>query len=861
MDKKELTKLLNITESTFVEGLSSDEIDQRKKQFGENKIDSKSDHNALSIFLKQFKNFIIIVLIAAALISFVADEKINFYVINFIILMVVTLGFLQEYRAERTLEALKQIIKHTAIVIRDGKQIEVETNDLVAGDLLVLEAGDNLSADAVLIDSNSIKVDESTLTGESVAVEKKIFEEVKAGTQVVYGVGKALVIKVGSDTEFGKIAESIKSKDDETPLQKNINNLTKKLAFLGVFISLFSAFLGYLVGADLHEVLILALTLSVATIPEGLPLTLTITLMHGTKRLAENNALIRKLIGVETLGACTYICTDKTGTLTENKMTVKKVLFDDVIIDIPGDGYDTTQKIDKINREEFQLFLEAMVICNNSSVETKKGKNSIVGDPTEGALLILAKKYGVDLSEANKKYSLVKEFFFTSERKLMSKLVKLDDKYFLFSKGAPEIILDKTNLNKNEKENILNENDNLAEKAYRNLAVAYRFFDKKPNLDDDLENKLTFLGLTAMIDPPKKESLLAVQKCQQAGVKVVMITGDNKKTALAIAMQVGIYDEETSEDGVVTGAELSELTDEQLKNRVESIQVYARVKPDQKLRIVEALQANGEIVAMTGDGVNDAPAIKKANIGIAMGINGTDVSKQASVMILEDDDFSTIVKAIELGRGIYENIEKFTIYLISQNFNEIILIILGLVLLGPELLPLTAIQVLFINTFDEVLPSLSLGLDSFRGNIMSDKPRDKDVSIMTRNNLFVTISSALFMSLSAFVAFYISDPIANIEHARTITFLSISLMILFRPYSFKSLHQSIFQRNIFDNKLMLFGSLFSLLVAVLFIYVPFLEELVGLEPISIYEWYLPLIIAFSSLVWIEITKQIVRRRL
>lgn len=853
MDIKKLIKNLEITELNLKNGLSNSDIISRRKKFGKNQIEEKNNNTALNIFFKQFKNFIIIVLILAAAISYFANEIINFYVINLIISMVIILGFFQEYRAQKTLEALKKIIKQTTKVIRNSTPEIIETKDLVVGDLLVLEAGDNIPADAILIESNSIRVDESVLTGESVPVDKSLHETILAGTVVVYGLGKALVTKVGNSTEFGKIAQSIKSSDQETPLQKNINILTRKLAFLGIFISIFSAVLGYLVGADLHEVLILGLTLSVATIPEGLPLTLTLTLMNGTKKLAQSNALIRKLIGVETLGACTYICTDKTGTLTQNKMTVEKLLFNQRIIDVKNQNSLPVFKTKKLD-EEFALLLNAMSICNNASLTKNNMGVSIVGDPTEGALLMLANNYGLDVNQTQKRAKVIKEFFFTSDRKIMSKLVKVDNKYVLYSKGAVEVILENSNLSLNLKKYILQENNKLAQLAYRNLAIGYRVFNSKPNIDSNLENDINFLGLTAMIDPPKKESVLAVNKCKQAGIKVVMITGDNKLTAVAIARQVGIYDDSLLDNQVITGAELEKLSQEEFKNKVGLFRVYARVKPDQKLKIVEALQANGEVVAMTGDGVNDAPAIKKANIGIAMGITGTDVSKQASVMILEDDNFSTIVKAVELGRGIYENIEKFTLYLISQNFNEIILILLGLVLLGPDLLPLTAIQILFINTFDEVLPSLSLGFDSFRDNIMNDSPRDKNQNIMTKKNLFITMSSALFMSLSAFTAFFISNPVENIEHARTVTFLSISLMILFRPYSFKSLRDSIFKRSILDNKLMIFGSVFSFLVAVMFIYIPFLESLIGLEPLSLSEWILPSTIALFSFVWIEYSK-------
>lgn len=852
MEQKDLTTIkdeLNLNDSHLEQGLSKKDIEQRKKQFGDNEITKKDKNTVLSIFIKQFTNFIIVVLILAAIISLYADEHVNFYVINFIILMVVGLGFFQEYRAEQSLSALKKIIKNTTKVRRNSQIEEVETKELVPGDIIILESGDSVPADAILIESESIKVDESTLTGESVPLEKAKFDAISAGTQVVYGVGQAVVTQIGEKTNFGQIALSIDPQEETTPLQKKINSLTKNLAFGGILVSIFTAFVGYMTGAELHEVLILALTLSVATIPEGLPLTLTVTLMNGTKKLAEKNALVRKLIGVETLGACTYICTDKTGTLTENKMTVQKVLFENDEIPLEKD-------VQHKKTDKYQDFLQAMVLCNNANIVGND--NKIVGDPTEGALLVFAKNNGIDVNNLRQTSTELKEFFFTSERKMMSVVVEMGNKIILYSKGAPEILLDKCNLSKKEQEKILDSNKEWSNQAHRNLAVAYKVFEKKPNLETDLEKDLEFLGLVGMVDPAKKDAKNAVQTCHKAGISVVMITGDNVNTAISIAKQVGILDKD-GHDSVLSGSELDNISDKDFVKIVKKVRVYARVKPEQKLRIVKALQDQGEVVAMTGDGVNDAPAIKKANIGIAMGISGSDVSKESSVIVLEDDNFSTIVKAVELGRGIYENIEKFIVYLVSQNFTEIILIILGLIVLGPELLPLTPIQVLFINTFDEVIPSLSLGFDSFRSNIMKDSPKPVDQNIMTPRNLFLTVSAAMFMGLASFVAFYISNPSVNIEHSRTIAFLSITLMIILRPYSFKSLHGFALERNILDNKLMLISSLFSLIVSISFVYVPFLEKLIGLEPLTLQEWLLPITIAVLSFVWIEVVKLFSRR--
>ncbi len=851
-------------------GLSSEQVGILEEKYGRNAITKVEKNTVLDIFLKQFQNFIIVVLLLAAGVSYIADEMVNFYVILLISFIVIILGFVQEYRAEKSVQALTKIIKRKTTVIRNGKKGKVDVEEIVPGDLLYLESGDKVPADAWILDAKSLKINESTLTGESLPVEKEDGGEVFAGTEVVNGNTKCIVLKIGDKTEFGKIAEGIQIEEDLTPLQKNINKLTRQLAIAGIGISFLASFMGYVLGGDLHEVLILALTLSVATIPEGLPLTLTVTLMHGTRKLASQNALIRKLVGVETLGACTYICTDKTGTLTQNKMTVKKLYFDNHLHDIKGDGYDTTIHIDPLDGEYFGHLLNTISLNNNSSLISEDNKVSIVGDPTEAALLVLAEKYGLNTKELINEAEMLKEYVFTSSRKMMSKIVRFaNGEIYLYAKGAPEFILNKSTrifkgnevhgITKEDIDRSLDKNSELAKSAYRNLGIGYKRIDSNTDLEQVDESDLTFLGIVSMIDPARAESRQAVAECRRAGINVVMITGDNRETAVAIAKEVGILDEGASKDQVMDGEELGEISESDLEQVVTKVRVYARVRPEQKLNIVKALQSGGEVVAMTGDGVNDSPALKKADIGVAMGITGTDVSKEASTLILEDDNFATIVNAVRLGRGVYENIEKFIVYLVSQNFNEIILIILALILLGPELLPLTAIQILFINTFDEVLPSLSLGFDKYRDSIMSEGPRDKNQGLLTRKNLIITLSSAAFMAISSFVAFYISDPANQIEHARTVVFLSVSLMILFRPYSFKNLKRSIFARSLFDNKGMLLGSAFALLVALLFIYVPFLEKLIGLEPLAIFEWYVPLVTSILSVIWIEATKYVVNR--
>ena len=641
-------------------------------------------------------------------------------------------------------------------------------------------------------------------------------------------------------------------------------------------------------GAPLGSMLIIALALAVASVPVGLPFTLTLTLAYGMHKMARQNALIRKMLGVETLGSTTVICTDKTGTLTKNEMTVEKIYVDETFFDITGVGYEPKgdfsidgTKIDVTKHENLSMLLKAATLCNNAGFEESAGnveKWKLIGDPTEISLVVAAAKADMWQDDLENDYRMIEEILFTSERKLMSTVHEKSGETCktVFSKGAPEFLLKKCSfirkrdrveeLTKDEIEGILKINHNLASSAYRVLGVAHKEITE-PLSPENIEKDLIFLGLVAMIDPAREEAKEAIVTCKRAGIKVVMITGDNDATAKAIAENIGLFDEmgdfgdladeklrRVVADGVITGSELESLDEEEFERVVEGISIYARMMPQQKVRIVKALQNEGHIVAMTGDGVNDAPALKKADIGIAMGIKGTDVAKESSTMILQDDNFATIVDAVKQGRGIYANIEKFTCYLISRNFTEIILIMLGIILLGFDFLPLLALQILFINMFDEVMPAIGLGMDRPSDGIMLKRPRDPYEKILKKRNLILIVSMAFVMGFAAFMVFVLDNPTTQIEKARTLTFATIVSMILFVPFAFRSLEDSIFKVGFFTNKLLVGGVFGTFLLTLGVMYIPFFQDIFELTPLSVADWIIPLSVAFAAMIFAEVIK-------
>ncbi|WP_367344200.1 cation-translocating P-type ATPase [Methanomethylovorans sp.] len=868
-------------------GLSNEEAKKRLIRYGPNQLEEKNRITPWKVLVKQLTNVIVWVLAAAAIISLMAHEVINFWAIIGIILFVIFMGFLQEYRAEKAMEALKKFVQPSTRVRREGTLKEIPSREVVPGDILVLESGDMIPADAIVMEMIGLRIEEAALTGESMPVNKEKDEMIFAGTQIVHGKCSALVVSTGMGTKLGEIAGLVQQEEESTPLQKKIAKLARKLAIIAMIGSLVTLVTGLSKGAPVTEMLLISIALAVAAVPEGLPLTMTITLASGMSHMAKHNAIIRKMLGVETLGSTTVICTDKTGTLTRNEMFVRSIIIPDKELEVTGTGYepigelfDDGTPVDVGNHKGLKMLLTAGALCNNASLEELGNEWKGVGDPTEIALLVAAAKAGIWKDKLENEFPRLQEVIFTSERKMMSTLHDTQEQLMVFTKGAPEMLLGRCTriyglfgvrtFTEQDREEMLEKNRELAQRTYRVLALAYRPLNIK---NGELEKDMIFLGLVAMQDPPREEAKNAIETCHKAGIKVVMITGDNQETAKSIAREIGLsegtvcLDDITDEkirdivaDGAITGTELDELDDEEFKSVVEAINIYARARPEQKLRIIRALQERGQVVAMTGDGVNDAPALRKADIGISMGVKGTDVAREASVMVLQDDNFATIVEAVKMGRGIYANIEKFTTYLVSRNFTEMILILIAITLLGFNYIPLLALQILFINMFNEVVPAISLGMDPVRDSIMHKKPRDPKEEILSRRNLVLVVSIAFTMSIVSFLVFLAADPFMDIQKARTLTFVTIVSMALFVPNAFRSLDEPAIRMGMFSNRLMLTGMLITLLLILAVVYIPLFQAVFELTPLSLEEWVMPIGVAFISLLIAEGIKLVARGR-
>ncbi|MFH1978161.1 MAG: calcium-translocating P-type ATPase, SERCA-type [Candidatus Aenigmatarchaeota archaeon] len=853
-------------------GLTESEAKARLKKYGLNVFTEKEKISKLTIFLNQFKNTLVIILIIAAIVSLVAESIVDAAVIFAIVIINAIIGFREEYNAEKAMEALKRLASPVTIVIRDGKKQEIETKFIVPGDIVVLEEGTKMPADMRLLGVSEMHVDESSLTGESTTITKiiDVLKDVPLadrknmgymGTVVVSGRGHGIVVSTGMSTEMGKIAELIQEAEEEpTPLQKSLKRFGKNLTALIVIISLLVMFAGIFRGGEFLDMVLTGIALAVAAIPEGLPAVVTITLTFGIKKMAKANAIVRRLPSVESLGSTTVICSDKTGTLTKNEMTVTRIYANSETYEVTGEGYEPKgdfiidgKKIDPEKDKNLSILLKTGLLCNNSELNN----NNIIGDPTEGALVVAAAK-AFDIHKMIKNFPREAEIPFSSERKMMSTVNKEGTRKFMYTKGAPENVLAACNkiykngrvmsLTSTEKKEILEQNQVLANQALRVLGLAY----KQVKSIKEKEKELVFLGLVGMIDPPRHSVKEDVKLCKAAGIRSVMITGDHKDTAVAVAREIGIFSEG---DEYLTGVELEKLSDEQLDKVVEKISVYARVNPIQKIRIVKSLKRKGHIVAMTGDGVNDAPALKGADIGIAMGIKGTDVSKEASDMILKDDNFSTIVSAIREGRRIYDNIKKFIYYLLSCNLGEVLVLAVAMIIgfsdpSHPEriLVPLTATQILWMNLVTDGLPATALGVDPPARNIMNRPPRNSKEKIISKGPLIDMIIVGVVMMIGTLYLFSIYIP-AGAEVARTVAFTTIVMYQMFRVLS---MHMS-YNTKFLTNRGLFLAILSSIILQLVVIYVPLLQVAFGTVSLDLIQWGEILFVSFlvMPIMWLK----------
>ncbi|RJQ50669.1 MAG: cation-translocating P-type ATPase [Nitrospiraceae bacterium] len=877
---------------TSAEGLSSGEASKRLLEYGPNELKGKKRKTPLMMFLDQFRDFMILVLIAAAVISGFIGELSDTIAIVVIVVLNAVIGFIQEYRAEKAMAALKKMAAPSATAIRNGLPETVSAAQLVRGDVVILEAGNIVPADMRLIESAQLKAEEAALTGESIAVEKHahaLHDEflpigdrknmAYKGTLVAYGRGTGIIVATGMDTELGRIATMLQEEEEvKTPLQKRLASFGQKLAVAVLAICAIVFGIGVMRGEPAMLMLLTAISLAVAAIPEALPAVITISLALGANKLVKQNALIRKLPAVETLGSVTYICSDKTGTLTLNKMTVEEIYVD-------GKIAEGSSALDPSNpRPPGPLFFTALALSNDTVLD--KDGNAI-GDPTEIALFDIARNNGFNKQELEKDFPRVAELPFDSERKCMTTIHKwevgsrksevkekdflistshflLPTSYLSFTKGAVDVLIDKSvniltseGLREIDREEIISISDRMAADGLRVLCIAMRKWDNLPDdmSDQNVEKGLTILGLTGMMDPPREEAKVAVAMCKTAGIKPVMITGDHPLTARTIANRLGIIEDDTK--AIITGRELEMLTMEEFEDRVDHIRVYARVAPEQKLKIVKALQDRGQFVAMTGDGVNDAPALKRADIGVAMGITGTDVSKEASHMILLDDNFATIVKAVKEGRRIFDNIRKFIKYTMTSNSGEIWTIFLAPFLGLP--IPLLPIHILWINLVTDGLPGLALAAESAEKGVMQRPPRDPKESIFAHGLGAHIVWVGLLMGAASLFTQAWSIRTGH-AHWQTMVFTVLCLSQMGHVLAIRSEKESLFKQGFFSNKPLLWAFALTFGLQMATIYVPALNPVFKTEPLTLNE--LTLTIALSSVVFfaVEIEKWWKRRK-
>lgn len=856
------------------EGLSSAEVNARMEKYGPNTLNEGEQKSLLSKFIDQFKDFMIVVLLAAAVISGVLGEFSDAIIILLVVILNAVLGVYQEAKAEEAIAALKQMASPQAHVKRDGHVITVRSDEIVPGDIVLLEAGDVVPADIRLFESNSLKVEEAALTGESVPVSKELVEvEPDAGigdrlnmvfssTNITYGRATGVVVGTGMNTEVGNIANMLaNAEESKTPLQENQDQLGKSLTVLILIIAVVMFVVGILNNRDWLEMLLTSISVAVAAIPEGLPAITTIILALGTQKMAKRNALVRKLPAVETLGGTEVICSDKTGTLTMNQMTVEKVYYN-------GQIHDASEAI--------ELDLPVMKIMNYANDTKISNDGSLIGDPTETAMIQYGLDKGMNLKEDLAKEPRVGEVPFESDRKLMSTIHELTDgRYLIATKGAPDELLKRANtinlngdvqpITESIREEILASNTGLAVQALRVLAMAYKIVDNIPEemTSAAVEFDLTYAGMIGMIDPERPEAAAAIATAKGAGIRTIMITGDHRDTAQAIATRLGII-EEGQHDAVLTGAELNKQSDEEFAGNVEQYSVYARVSPEHKVRIVKAWQNHGKVVSMTGDGVNDAPSLKTADIGVGMGITGTEVSKGASDMVLADDNFQTIVVAVEEGRKVFANIQKAVQFLLSANLGEVLTLFIATFLGWTILEP---VHILWINLVTDTFPAIALGLEQAESDIMKQKPRGRSSNFFSNGVGGAIIYQGIIEGgITLFVYWWaISNPVIGhgeqLAHmdAETMAFITLGLIQLFHAYNTKSVYKSIFQVGLFSNKTLIYATMLSAVLLLGVILTPGLNAFFGVSVLTGTQWTVSVLSALAIVPIVEIIKFIQRQ--
>ncbi|OGI05254.1 MAG: hypothetical protein A2104_09585 [Candidatus Melainabacteria bacterium GWF2_32_7] len=863
--------------NTSYRGISNEEAQNRLKKYGLNSLKEKEENPVWKLILHQFTSPLIYILLIAAVFTVCINHYIDTAIILFIVIVNAIIGFFQEHKAEKAMQALKKLVTQKAFVVRNCKEDRIDAIKIVPGDIVTLSAGYRVSADIRLFEIKELEIDESMFTGESLPVHKQ-FEVINKdnvpvadqknmafmGTVITNGRGKGVVVRTGERTELGRISREVKATTKElSPLQKKFVDFSKKIGLVSVILAIFVVFLGLVKNISLVEIILFAISMTVAVVPEGLPIVVTVTMAVGLKRMAEKNAILRKLIAVETLGSCNYICSDKTGTITENKMTVVKVYTNGKEFEFTGVGYDPVGDIlhDKQRIEQdddLNKLLLTGLLCNSSDLYEENGEWQIKGDPTEAALIVSAMKYGIDIEEKEYKYKLVDEIPFSSKRQYMAVMYKFDNDCAVFIKGAPEKILD---FSKDEnKEKLSNQYIQMAEAGLRVLGFGVKHLYNVCPEDVDLEKESTsdleFVGFQGIIDPPRQSAIDAIKSTQKAGIKVVMLTGDHKVTAKSIAGQIGIY---KSGDLIMTGQELDESGENFLNRCVDKISVYARVSPHHKLKIVEALQNKGNVVAVTGDGINDAPALKKANIGVSMGKIGTDVAKEASDMVLKDDNFESIFEAVKVGRIIFDNIRKVTFFLISSGVGIALSIILSLIFNLP--LPFLATQVLWVNLVTNGLQDIALAYEPGESGIEKRKPKNPRENIINSPILKrITIIGIIIAIGTLLLFWYKLEQGTDLTYARTTALNTIVFFQFFLAWNARSFRKSIFKMNPFSNPF-LFVSLATALFAQISVltFKP-LQFIFHTTQLDFTTWIQTILIASVVILVVEIDKLYLRKK-